>query len=167
MENIVYYKEHIITSAEFTSSGRHVEAFALYNNFALHSPPISLNMITNTLVKFFLGDEYSISTSNWPLETPKTEFLLVGYSEAKISLLWLVMVPLGCLFILGSFIIFPHTEINSNFVRLQYMCGVKHYTYWAVNLFVDLLIYLICMFILAVIICVMSAPFRGFYEFGK
>lgn len=119
------------------------------------------------MAKSLLGDDYSISTVNWPLETPKTDFLLVGYSEAKISLLWLVMVPLGCLFILGSFIIFPHTEINSNFVRLQYMCGVKHYTYWAVNLIADLLTYLLIMFILAAIICLMSAPFRGFLEFGK
>lgn len=119
------------------------------------------------MAKTLLGQEYSISVSNWPLETPKTDFLLVGYSEAKISLLWLVMVPLGCLFILGSFIIFPHTEINSNFVRLQYMCGVKHYTYWTVNLIADLLIYLVIMLILAASICIMSAPFRGFVEFGK
>lgn len=166
-ENVIYYKEHILASAEFIKSKDEIEAVALFNSFALHSTPISLNLITNTIAKAQLGDEYSISTSNWPLETPKTEFLLVGYSEAKIALLWLVMVPLGCLFTLGSFIIFPHTEITSNFVRLQYMCGVKYYVYWAVNLCADLLIYLCVMLFLALIICVISAPFRGFHEFGK
>lgn len=167
IENIVYYKEHLVTSAEFTNYGNKVEVYALYNSFALHSSPISINFITNAIAKVLLGDDFSISVANWPLGTPKANFLLVGYSEIKISLLWLVMVPLGCLFTLGSFIIFPHTEINSNFVRLQYMCGVKHYVYWAVNLFVDLLIYLIITLVLSVVICVMSAPFRGVHEFGK
>lgn len=162
----MYFKEHIISSAVFVKD-RKEEIFALYNSFALHSSPISLSLVTNTISKSLLGENYSISTSNWPLESPKKEFLLVGYSEAKIALLWLVMVPLGCLFILGSFIIFPHTEINSNFIRIQYMCGVKHYTYWAVNYLVDLLSYMLIMLILSIIICLMSTPFRGLKEFGK
>lgn len=157
----------MITSAVFSKIHTTVEAYALYNSFALHSPPIALNLITNTIAKNLLGNDSSISLSNWPLETPETDFLLVGYSEAKIALLWLVMVPLGCLFIIGSFIIFPHVEINTNFVRIQYMCGVKHYIYWIVNYVADFLTYLLVMFGLALLICFMSAPFRGIHEFGK
>lgn len=167
INNILYYKEHVITSAVFEKIDSKVMAYALYNSFALHSSPISLNLITNTIAKKLLGPNHSISLSNWPLETPNTDFLLVGYSEGKIALLWLIMVPLGCLFIIGSFIIFPHIEINSNFVRIQYMCGVKHYIYWIVNYLADLLTYLLVMFILALLICLMSPPFRGAHEFGK
>lgn len=166
MENILYFKEHIISSAVFTIDKK-VEAFALYNSFALHSSPISLNLIMNTIAKSLLGDDYIISTSNWPLETPKDMFTVTGYSETKIVILFLLMVPLSCLIILSSFIIFPHCEIISNFIKIQYMCGVKHYVYWLVNFFVDLISYSIVMLMLSLIMCLTSAPFHGFNQFGK
>ncbi|XP_074030310.1 phospholipid-transporting ATPase ABCA3 [Leptinotarsa decemlineata] len=165
-DNIAYYKEHMIAAANFFVTNGSIRAVAMYNAVALHSLPISLNLITNAIVKTLLGSEYSISTSYWPLESIDTSASPVEYSETMFAVLWLIMIPIGCLFILGSFIIFPHTEISTRFIQLQYMCGVKPVVYWITNFLSDLVVYFIMIFPLTLIVCLASPPFRQIYEFG-
>lgn len=163
-ENIVYYKEQLIAGAKFNSE-KDIQATALYNIIAIHSAPISLNLITNALARVYLGKDYSITTSSWPLE--KTN----GHTTKEISggvvkLLWSALIPIGFLLIIGSFIIFPHIELSTNFIQLQYMCGVTPCCYWVVNQLVDFGMYLIISAIIGAII-VLMAPFIGGSEYRK
>ncbi|KAJ8958664.1 hypothetical protein NQ318_016389 [Aromia moschata] len=52
------------------------------------------------------------------------------FSTEKVGILWLIMIPIGCLLIVGSFIVFSHMELSTKFAQIQYMCGVKPYIYW-------------------------------------
>ncbi|KAG5895530.1 hypothetical protein JTB14_010674 [Gonioctena quinquepunctata] len=164
-ENIAYFKEHMIASVNFFHRDSVIIARALYNNIAIHSLPISLNLVTNAIAQTLLGGEYSISASYWPLKSVNVNDSPKEYSQTSVAVLWLIMIPIGCLFIHGSFIIFPHTEISTRFIQLQYMCGVKPFVYWLTNFFSDFLIYISMIFPLVMIMCLGSPPFRQIYEF--
>ncbi|CAH1119745.1 unnamed protein product [Phaedon cochleariae] len=163
-QNIAYYREHIVASASFFHYNSKIEAIALYNGMAVHSLPISLNLVTNAIAKTLLGSEYSISTSNWPLASIN-QHSSNEYSETKVVVLWLILIPIGCLFIHGSFIVFPHTEISTKFVQMQFMCGVKPYLYWLSNFVTDMLIYLVFILVMSVFMCIFFPPMHHLYEF--
>lgn len=164
IENIIYYKTHLVASAEFVWEGS-IQATALYNPIAIHSAPISLNLITNAIAKTFLGDDYSITTSNWPLETINT-YATQEYSKDKVRLLWSVIMPIGFLLVIGSFIVFPHIELSTNFTQLQFMCGVKPYWYWFVSYLIDFKLYTVIALVMGTV-GVVVAPYLGGTEFRK
>ncbi|XP_057653241.1 ATP-binding cassette sub-family A member 2-like isoform X1 [Diorhabda carinulata] len=155
IENIAYYREHMIAGATFNAD-KTFELVALYNAIPIHSMPISLNLLTNTLAQFLLGPDYSISLSNWPLPHVNQIKSSQELSHTKIGILWLILIPIGCLFIHGSFIIFPHTEISTKFVKIQYMCGVKPICYWLVNFLADMVLYMGLMLTLGFILWIIS-----------
>ncbi|XP_050500171.1 phospholipid-transporting ATPase ABCA3 isoform X2 [Diabrotica virgifera virgifera] len=159
LENIAYYKEHMIAGANFVYD-RDFTLVALYNGIATHSTPISLNLITDSLAKTLLGPEYGISVSNWPLPQVQERLSSQEYSEAKVAVLWLILLPVGCLFIHGIFIIFPHTEISTRFLQIQYMAGVKPFFYWLVNWIADMTFYIFLMFILSFLLWICSPVFQ-------
>lgn len=47
------------------------------------------------------------------------------------------------LFIIGGFIAFPQMERVSNVIQLQFMCGIRAYTYWLSTYLFDLVIYVL------------------------
>ncbi|XP_066249197.1 phospholipid-transporting ATPase ABCA3-like [Euwallacea similis] len=164
--NLPYYRLHMVAAAELTKSPRQsIEAVAFYNNFALHSAPISLNLITNSLAQLLLGPQYSISITNHPLESINIQISPEQFSEEEIGLLWLIIMPLGFLFFLGSFIYFPFMELSTNFTQLQFMCGVRPSLYWIITFLCDLLVYVVFAFVM-VVISLAWTPFRGINEFG-
>ncbi|XP_066148940.1 phospholipid-transporting ATPase ABCA3-like isoform X2 [Euwallacea fornicatus] len=165
--NLPYYRHHMVVAAELTNTPHQlIEAVALYNNFALHSAPISVNLITNSFAQLVLGPHYSISTTNHPLESINTQISPEQLSKEKIGLLWLIIMPLGFLFFLGSFIYFPFMELSTNFTQLQFMCGVRPSLYWTITFLCDLLVYVVFAFIM-VVISLAWTPFRGINEFGS
>lgn len=154
---------HLVASAEFIWENG-IQATALYNAIAIHSAPISLNLVTNAIAKAYLGDDCSITASNWPLENINT-YATQEYSKDKVRLLWSVIMPIGFLLVIGSFIVFPHIELSTNFMQLQFMCGVKPYWYWIVSYLIDFVWHLItalCVGVVALIV-----PYINGTEFRK
>lgn len=94
IKNIIYYKHNIVVAAEFNSTKGTPNINALYSNVALHGAPISLNLVMNTVLKYLLNDSYSISTTNYPLETFHSS-VTQEQSIIQISTLWLFLFPLG------------------------------------------------------------------------
>lgn len=155
----------MIASSEFTKSDKYsIEATFLYNGLALHSAPISLNLLTNAIAKLILGKDYGISASIHPFQSvvSTTEPL----SSTQIGLLWLIILPLGFLFFLGSFIHFPHKEISTNFIKLQFITGMKSWFYWIFTFIPDYMIYAVAVTCLSFLILLWT-PFRGFNEWRK
>ncbi|XP_060517032.1 ATP-binding cassette sub-family A member 2-like isoform X2 [Cylas formicarius] len=164
INNIAFYRRHMVVGAELKSgSAGGIETVALYNNLALHAAPISLNLITNALAKSRLGPQYSISMSNWPLERIRDTNSPKELSEVQLGLLWLVILPIGVLFFLGSFIFFPHMELSTNFTQLQFMCGVSPFLYWLVNYACDFALFATFALVMAMFNLIWT-PFRGFEE---
>lgn len=133
---------------------------------AIHSSPISLSLLTNSLAKTLLGPEYSISTSIHPMLNINFAVSSEQLSAVQIGLLWLIVMPLGFLFFLGSFIYFPFVELSTNFTQLQFMCGVRPSVYWLITYLCDVVVYVIFA-VLMTIISLIWEPFRGANEFGK
>lgn len=163
-KNLPFYQRRMIASSEFTKSDKYsIEATFLYNGLAMHSAPISLNVLTNAIAKLVLGKDYGISASIHPFESvgSTTEPL----SSTQIGLLWLIILPLGFLFFLGSFIYFPHKEISANFLQLQFTTGMKPWCYWCFAFASDYLIYLSAITLLSS--CILWwTPFRGINEWS-
>lgn len=153
----------MLAASEFTKFTSDIlEATFLYNGLAIHSAPISLNIITNTLAKQLLGKDYGISASIHPLPSvgPTTPEPL---SFTQIGLLWLIILPLGFLFFLGTFIYFPHKEISSNCIRLQYISGVTPWHDWIFSLISDYIFYSVVITLISTLIWLWT-PFKGVKE---
>lgn len=150
VENIDYYKHHLIVAAEFNATTDIVKVNALYSHFATHAAPISLNLVMNAILKKEMGNEYSISVSSQPL-TKKVRTYTQEESEVKVGVLWLILFPLGLAFFAASFVVFPHMEISTGFIQLQIMCGATSTKYWLANFLFDYLYYI---FATSIIVCV-------------
>ncbi|XP_048517910.1 ATP-binding cassette sub-family A member 2 isoform X1 [Dendroctonus ponderosae] len=165
VNNLPYYRRHMIAAAVIGLSGQYFTATALYNNMAIHSSPISISLLTNSLAKVLLGQEYSITTNIHPLLNTNFAVSTEQLSAVQIGLLWLIIMPLGFLFFLGSFIYFPYVELSTNFTQLQFMCGVRPSVYWLITYLCDVVVYVIFAFSMTVISLIWE-PFRGTNEFG-
>ncbi|CAH1126706.1 unnamed protein product [Ceutorhynchus assimilis] len=169
-ENLPYYHQHMIAAAEIStreSRGQKIiEAVALFNNFPLHSAPISFNLLTNTIAKYTLGDQYSILTTNYPLGFKNKDNATDNVDVVEIIILWLAVMPWGFLFFVGSFIYFPYVEMSTKFTQLQFMCGVRPAVYWLTTFAADFVIYLLFALVMCLIYTLCWTPFRGIKEFG-
>ncbi|XP_050295915.1 phospholipid-transporting ATPase ABCA3-like isoform X2 [Anthonomus grandis grandis] len=166
VNNLPFYQQHLVVAAELTTTNQDdsIEATLLYNNFAIHSAPISLNLITTSLAKFLLGDQYSISTSFKSLDflsSMSNEEL----SGMQVGLLWSVIMPIGVLLFVGCFIYFPYSELSTRFTQIQFMCGVPPWVYWLVTYVSDLIIYVVFVLLLS-LISMFWVPFQGQTELG-
>lgn len=96
IENIEFYKKYLVAGAKFYKNDGNIEAIALYSNCAYHSLPISINLVMNSLVKFYLGDSYSVSVSNSPFPT---NIILKERDEhvsaIEVGIFFLMLIPLG------------------------------------------------------------------------
>ncbi|KAK7864713.1 hypothetical protein R5R35_010965 [Gryllus longicercus] len=115
------------------------ELVALYSEMALHSLPISVNLLANALVKYETNDsDYSISVANHPFQKEEAQYI----DGELVSLLWMSLVPLVLTFWIGLFVIVPMEERVSSSRQLQYMAGVNVPTYWLTLYTSDLLLHL-------------------------
>lgn len=169
-ENIAFYKQHMITAAEFKGGNYGFDITILHSPNAYHSTVIGLNLITNALVKYYFGNAYSIETFQHPLSNDQEEITPSKFDETAVMMTWLILFPMGMLFFLGCFILFPHSELSTNFYDIQLMFGSsKHYftsiLYWTVNLICDLLISIIPLSIILICSCWFVSPHYYFLPF--
>jgi hypothetical protein len=73
-ENIRDYHTKYIVAAEFNDSNPFMSLNAMYSSAAFHSAPISLNLLTNTVLKR-TDEKRSIRVTNHPLETKQVRWL--------------------------------------------------------------------------------------------
>nr|XP_022908694.1 ATP-binding cassette sub-family A member 3-like isoform X1 [Onthophagus taurus]XP_022908696.1 ATP-binding cassette sub-family A member 3-like isoform X2 [Onthophagus taurus] len=139
IENIVFYKRWMIAATEFKLDNDEIKNVkVLYSNNAHHGAPISLNLATNTILKYITGDdEYWISALNTPLHSAKQSYIEVQQSSSANMLLWFFLLPLGPLFLMSTTLLYP-TYMHLNEINvLQKLCGVPTWLYWIINYIVD------------------------------
>jgi hypothetical protein len=68
-DDIVTYNLLYLAGASFNfdNAARKHKITAWFSNQPLHIAPLTLDLVYNTLFKFLLGDEHSITTTNHPL----------------------------------------------------------------------------------------------------
>ncbi|KAF5283848.1 hypothetical protein FQA39_LY04668 [Lamprigera yunnana] len=129
VRNIEFYKQHLVIAAEFFQLGEERFAKAMYSNNAIHGSLISLNLLTNAILKGLTSDQYSVTVQINPLPGPKV------HASGKIYLmqvltLWYCLLPLGMVLLTALFIFVPQTERITYIKQLQIMCGISRVLYW-------------------------------------
>jgi hypothetical protein len=95
ISNIAFYKQHIITAAEFNDINGEIFLNSMYSKNALHGVSISINLATNAIVKALFNESFSITISNTPLKPPYTEFSPSELSVINVTSIWFILMPLS------------------------------------------------------------------------
>ncbi|CAG2161807.1 unnamed protein product [Oppiella nova] len=151
-DNLEEYSHHYLTGA--TVEGN--TASIWYNNEAIHSLSIAIDLFFESLLKYLLPDvrdNISITVRNHPL----------SYSENTVSFTavifgWavtcLMLTPITVPFIGASYVLFPINERISKAKLLQLMTGLSAPLFWFSNLAFDLLNHSLVVIIIYIIFAI-------------
>ncbi|XP_015588178.1 ATP-binding cassette sub-family A member 1 isoform X2 [Cephus cinctus] len=150
------YRNSFIVAAEFNVTQGVVNANGLFSGMATRSIPITVNLLSNTLIKSLAGDDYSIDISvlafpdilsNYKLDL----FEITVLAGLKTSILIHFLFLAVCLFVKH-----PLQENAIGVKHLQRMTGISGFSYWAVIYVIDLLLVLCTIFLMIVFVCLID-----------
>ncbi|XP_073830695.1 phospholipid-transporting ATPase ABCA3-like [Musca autumnalis] len=157
-----YFIEKDIRTMERMDQDHHVGVtfeedyvVAWFNNVALHSVPLSLNLVHNAILRSIYGDQCGIEVAMEPLNNMENH--LDGLLRVTINTSNVLAVCISvCLCCLWNSIAFVFVrESRSGFANTQMLAGAKIWLYWLVNVCYDSLV-IICMTLtitLAIFLC--------------
>ncbi|XP_008203624.1 retinal-specific phospholipid-transporting ATPase ABCA4-like [Nasonia vitripennis] len=135
--DLTAYENKLIAAAEVNSSMfAGYSASALYSNKAVFSLPISVNLMTNTLIKSVLGEQYSISVSSQTMISKYNR----SYSDNTMVNAITTAIIFCFLFFptIALFALHPLRETSTYVKQLQRMAGVPFIEYWGNMMFFDM-----------------------------
>ncbi|XP_011699647.1 PREDICTED: uncharacterized protein LOC105456952 [Wasmannia auropunctata] len=139
IKDIVEYRNNLIISAEFNDTESNVTwANGFYSGSAIHSVPLTINLLSNSFIKAFAGDKYSIVASRQQL--PNT---LLSTAILMPELESFSRVFIFCSFFFPTvslFVMHPLQETMTKVKQLQRMTGVTSILYWGTMFAFDFLI---------------------------
>ncbi|XP_011706122.1 PREDICTED: uncharacterized protein LOC105461320, partial [Wasmannia auropunctata] len=97
-----------------------------YSGLAVHSVPLTINLLSNSLIKAFAGDKYSIIVSRQLLPDILSILIIPPDHSFPIAFLF-------CSFlfsIVSLFVVHPLQETETKVKQLQRMTGVTSVLYW-------------------------------------
>ncbi len=145
-------KEHFLAvDFSFTDFIRRREANDIYlrimgyfNNQPYHIPPLILNTMTNTLLKYYTNrSESSIHIINHPLPRNMTEVIVEITKKDIVSFLLTSGLTFSLSFLVSSFALFLINERESGAKLLQYLNGCNSFVFWLSAFCFDILIFMI------------------------
>lgn len=133
------YAFNVIAAAEFNVTNGHESANALYSNTAVYGLPISVNLVSNAVLRALTKDQSSaieLKVQSLPdkfdlvITSPKVQVYVLLKTFIFLFLLSLVS---------NAFVIQPQKEIDTGIKHLQLMTGLSAFNYWISTFFFDLL----------------------------
>ncbi|KAI4504278.1 hypothetical protein M0802_000749 [Mischocyttarus mexicanus] len=154
-KDIADYHNYVVVSAEFNSTNTsNISANGLYSGTMMHSMPLTMNILSNTILRNLFGKKYSIEISKQKLpETFSYSIEMISEMEALSRVLML------CSFLfptLALFVIHPLRETSTKVKQLQRMTGVTSVSYWLTMFLFDFLICVISALFITVGFCIMD-----------
>ncbi|XP_035743056.1 phospholipid-transporting ATPase ABCA1-like [Vespa mandarinia] len=138
-ENIAEYRNYVIVSAEFNNTENETSANGFYSGTMMHSIPLTMNILSNTIIRNLTSKKYSIEISRQELPD------MFSYSNQMIpEMEAFSRVLIFCSFFfptLALFVIHPLQETSTKVKQLQRMTGVSSVLYWLTIFSFDFLIY--------------------------
>ncbi|XP_029158875.1 LOW QUALITY PROTEIN: retinal-specific ATP-binding cassette transporter-like [Nylanderia fulva] len=155
LRDIAEYRNHFIVSAEFNATENStISANGFYSGTALHGVPLIMNLLSNTFIKAFAGDQYSIEISRQQLpNTLVSSRLEVPEAES------LPRVLIFCSFFFPTvalFVVHPLQETSTKVKQLQRMTGVSSLSYWGTMFIFDFVIYTMCVLLITLAFYIMD-----------
>jgi ATP-binding cassette subfamily A (ABC1) protein 3 len=123
--------ESNVAAPENTNDTWTTRFWSYFNNEAYHSPAISLNIFSNTLMQYFANTSFDIHTINHPL--PRFNNVKVKQTIAQQQLLGSsvsLYISFGMAFLMATFILFLVKERASGAKHLQFVAGVHVTNFW-------------------------------------
>ncbi len=110
-EDLGVYREEFVVGAELNESS----IMALFSSIPYHAAPLSVNLITNSLLKSLAPTkDYSIEVSIHPLENDLFNILEAAQPNPSFTILVPIIfgafVPIGLALFAASYIVFPTEE---------------------------------------------------------
>ncbi|XP_066910613.1 phospholipid-transporting ATPase ABCA3-like [Clytia hemisphaerica] len=116
---------------------------AWFNNEAYHTPGIAVNLLSNTLLQAYTGqNDTTISTINFPLP-PNSDQKNQQNNQNAVGFQVAFNLCFGMAFLASSFIIFLVQERASKAKHLQFVSGVDPISYWTSSYLWDMINFLI------------------------
>ncbi|XP_039306572.1 retinal-specific phospholipid-transporting ATPase ABCA4 [Solenopsis invicta] len=154
MENIVEYRNNLIVSAEFNGTeGNTTWANGFYSGLAIHSVPLTVNLLSNAFMKDLAGDQYSIAVSRQQLPNTLSSTMIVPEAES------ISRVLIFCSFFFPTvalFVAHPLQETATKVKQLQRMTGITSISYWSTMLTFDFLIFTLSVLIITSALYIMD-----------
>ncbi|VVC36008.1 Hypothetical protein CINCED_3A013120 [Cinara cedri] len=138
-EDVFKYRNNLMIAGDFNRTNSTV----IYNNIAIHTPAVAVNLYTNALLQKFSGNkEAFISTVNEPIQLEIANVCDSSFVY-EVVILWLTSFTPGLLFLTGYFMALPLNERVSGIKHLQMMTKLSPIMYWATCFLWDYLCYII------------------------
>lgn len=155
VKNIAEYRNQFIVSAEFNSTENDtIFANGFYSGLAIHSTPLTVNLLTNSFFKAFAGKQHSIVVSRQQL--PNTLFS-TKIQDPQAESLSRALVFCAFFFpTVALFVVHPLQETLTKVKQLQRMTGVTSISYWGTMLIFDLLIFTVCVLLITLALYIMD-----------
>ncbi|XP_076644769.1 phospholipid-transporting ATPase ABCA3 [Halictus rubicundus] len=146
IKSIATYRNQYIASAEFNTSDGALYANGFFSGIAIHSLPITVNLLSNALIKSIAGEEYSIRIASQKLPSSLSATLL--YMPETESLIRVLMFCSFFFPTVALFVLHPFQETETKMKQLQRMTGVSSTSYWLTIFTFDLIVYLVTVLII-------------------
>nr|QUF59428.1 ATP-binding cassette transporter Abca3-2 [Brachionus angularis] len=142
--SLSYIVDDYLVGTDFNIyNNKSVEIIGHFNNQPYHIPPLALNLITNTLFKYYSSINNKITVINHPLPRNLKEQLddfqiknMAGFNVAS-------GLTFGFSFLIASFAVFLIKEKSSDAKHLQYLSGCNSFVFWISSLIWDIFNYLL------------------------
>lgn len=134
-----------VISATFEANTSMTTMIGHFNNQAYHVPPLTLNFLTNALLRTFSSstNDTLISVINHPLPRNVSEVINELLENDPTSFNVASGLTFGFGFLIASFVVFIIKEKTTNSRHIQYLSGCSPFLYW-INAFIwDFISYLI------------------------
>ncbi|EFN83263.1 ATP-binding cassette sub-family A member 3 [Harpegnathos saltator] len=154
LDNIAEYRNNFIVSAKFNITENYTLVNGFYSGTAVHSVPLTVNLLSNSLIKTFADDKYSIHVSRQQLPNTLSS-TRIQISEAESLPRTLIF----CTFFFPTVALFiaqPLQESATKVKQLQRMTGVTSISYWGTMFIFDFLIYTVCVLQIALSFYIMD-----------
>ncbi|XP_011251490.2 retinal-specific ATP-binding cassette transporter [Camponotus floridanus] len=154
VRDIAEYRNNFIVSAEFNSTENNtILANGFYSAIAFHSVPLTMNLLSNALIKTFAGDQHSILISRQQL--PNT--IISTRQAPEEESLSRVLIFCGFFFpTVALFVVHPLQETMTKVKQLQRMTGVTSLSYWGTMFTFDLVLYTVCVLLITLAFYIMD-----------
>ncbi|XP_068154368.1 LOW QUALITY PROTEIN: phospholipid-transporting ATPase ABCA3 [Drosophila tropicalis] len=141
---------------------------AWLNNQPLHTAPLTVNLVHNAIARALIGPECSISITNAPLPYTTSTVLNQLNTGNNLGTQLATNLCFCMCFVSAIYILFLIKERESRSKLLQFVGGVKVWTYWLSQLLWDFATYAFtALIVVLTILCFQEEGFTRFAELGR
>ena len=162
LDDISKYRQLLVAGADFSKDNSMKNLTCLYNSVPLHALPVSVNLMSNALLKHYYEDvDKSIIVINHPFPRANgpTSFSDVANNNFynPDSFFNALSITIGMSLFVSAFLLFPLVERITNAKQVQLMTGVNPVVFWSANLTFDMILFLTSSMLLIIFLVILDS----------